>query len=144
MTRVPKRADAGTEIVTSVAPQAEAAAEDEWSGSVEDLFEVLRPTPEQQEAIRRRGADVERYKRILSPPRDKSAVADMLREPDLPDWVRRSIAVILDPGKRWHPPWAYYDAVSIIVMAKNSEEVKLNLNKLELPGKIRAWAIKEA
>src|SRR5690349_17559855 len=107
---MPERADSGTEIVAGADPQAEAGGEGEWSGSVEDLFEVLTPTPELQEANRREIADVQRYKRVLSPPRDRAAVERLLREPDLPKWVRRSIEDILDPGKRWHPPWSYYDA----------------------------------
>ena len=121
---MPKRADAGTEIVASADLHAEAAAEDEWSGSVEDLFEPLpEPTPEQEQAtaaIRKRSAAAERYLKALSS-RKPSDLAALLRERDLPYKVRCHIADILDPERRWQPPRSLHGALQLAAYDKQPE-----------------------
>jgi hypothetical protein len=140
---VPKGADAATEIVASADLHAEAVAEDEWSGPVEDLFEALpEPTAEEREAIQRSVDEVEQYRKALSS-RDRAELADLLREEDLPSWVRHSIADIIDPRRRWHPPWARYDALSVAILAKNAKEARAAA-KLDCPKKLKAAALAEA
>ena len=129
--------------MASVDPQAKAAAEDEWSGSIEDLFEPLpEPTPEQVQAtaaIRKRSADAERYLEVLSS-RKHSDLAALLRERDLPYKVRRHIADILDPERRWQPPRSLHEALRLAAYAKQPERV---LERLGYPDKMRTKVLAE-
>jgi hypothetical protein len=117
-----RRADVGTEVVASADLQTEAAEESEMSKAVEDVFEpLLSPSPAEEEAVRRKAVERQRYAEALLS-RDKGRLASLLREKDLPLYVRREIADILDRDKRWYPKWRRYEALEVAVYAEDPKQ----------------------